>query len=83
MDPIVLKKVEKALEQIRPFLEEDGGNLEIIDITDDKVVKVEFKGACSSCTMNNMTFKVGVEEAIKKQVPEITKVEAVNFTLHE
>ena len=78
----ILSRVNDALSEIRPFLEEDGGDLEVIEITEDFVARVEFKGACSSCTMNNMTFKNGVEQAIKRQVPEITQVEAVNFTLN-
>lgn len=75
----LLDRVNGALSEIRPFLEEDGGDLEIIEITDDMVVRVEFKGTCSSCTMNNMTFKTGVEQAILKQVPEIKQVEAINL----
>ena len=74
-------KVANALEEIRPYLNEDGGDLEIVDITSDLVLKVEFKGACGSCSMNNMTFKNGVEDAIKRLVPEILRVEPVNFEL--
>jgi len=77
----LMERVKSALEEIQPFLEEDGGGLEVIEITDDLVVKVEFMGSCKSCSMNNMTFKSGVEEAIKRSVPEITQVEAVNFQL--
>lgn len=76
-------KVINALDELRPFLHEDGGDLKIVDITTDKVLKIEFVGACSSCSMNNMTFKNGVEDAIKRLVPEITGVEPVNFTLHK
>lgn len=75
-------KVVNALEEIRPFLKEDGGDLEIVEITDDMVLRIEFQGACSSCSMNNMTFKNGVEDAIKRLVPEIKRVEPVNFALH-
>ena len=75
----LLERVNRALSEIRPFLEEDGGDLEIIEITDEMVVRVEFKGTCSSCTMNNMTFKSGVEQAILRQVPEIKQVEAINL----
>lgn len=75
-------KVVNALEEIRPFLKEDGGDLQIVDITDDMVLRIEFSGACSSCSMNNMTFKNGVEDAIKRLVPEIQRVEPVNFELH-
>ena len=78
----ILNRVKEALEEIRPFLEEDGGGLEVIQVTPDLVAQVEFNGACRSCTMNNMTFKSGVEEAIKRKVPEIKEVQAVNFELH-
>ena len=75
-------KVVNALDEIRPFLKEDGGDLTIVDITPDHTLHVEFTGTCSTCTMNNMTFKNGVEDAIKRLVPEIKKVEPVNFALH-
>jgi Fe-S cluster biogenesis protein NfuA len=77
----LLDKVVAALDEIRPFLNEDGGDLNIVEITDDHVLRIEFTGACSSCSMNNMTFKNGVEDAIRRLVPEIQKVEPVNFTL--
>lgn len=76
------QKAAAALDEIRPFLREDGGDLEIVEITEDGVLKIEFKGACSSCSMNNMTFKNGVEDAIKRLVPEIKSVEPVNFVLN-
>tara|TARA_B110000046_G_scaffold44530_1_gene49527 strand:- start:5100 stop:5366 length:267 start_codon:yes stop_codon:yes gene_type:complete len=75
-------KVVSALDELRPFLHEDGGDLEIVDITPEKVLKIQFIGACSSCSMNNMTFKNGVEDAIMRLVPEITHVEPVNFSLN-
>lgn len=71
-----------ALEQIRPFLEEDGGDIVLKEITDDFVVKVELLGTCTNCSMNTMTFKAGVKDAILKAVPEIKDVEAVNFALN-
>jgi len=74
-------KVVEALNEIRPFLNEDGGDLNIVEITEDHVLRIEFTGACSSCSMNNMTFKNGVEDAIKRLVPEIQRVEPVNFSL--
>jgi Fe-S cluster biogenesis protein NfuA len=77
----LLIKVVDALDEIRPFLNEDGGDLSVVDITEDGVLKIEFTGACSSCSMNNMTFKTGVEDAIKRLVPEIKRVEPVNFSL--
>ena len=77
----LLVRVIEALDEIRPFLNEDGGDLSVVDITEDGILKIEFMGACSSCSMNNMTFKNGVEDAIKRLVPEIKRVEPVNFAL--
>jgi Fe-S cluster biogenesis protein NfuA len=72
-------RVEDALNQIRPFLEADGGNVKLLEITSDKVVKLELEGACKSCSMRMMTFKAGLEETLRRAVPEITGVEAVNL----
>lgn len=66
--------VEKALEEIRPFLQSDGGDISLISIDDDKFVKVQLEGACTSCTVNQMTLKTGVELTIKKYVPQIESV---------
>ena len=71
------ENVEKALDEIRPFLENDGGNINLVEIENDKVVKVQLIGACSSCSVNQMTLKSGVEMIIKKHVPEIQKVVSV------
>lgn len=68
--------VEKALEKIRPALQSDGGNIELIDVIDG-VVKVKLTGACGSCPMSQMTLKMGVERTLKQQVPEVKSVEAV------
>ncbi len=76
----IVKKVEDALEQIRPYLQADGGNVSLIEITDDHIVRVELQGACKSCSMSMMTLKAGIEESIKRAVPEIKTVEAVNLT---
>ncbi len=76
----IVKKVEDALEQIRPYLQADGGNVSLVEITDDHVVRVELQGACKSCSMSMMTLKAGIEESIKRAVPEIKTVEAVNLT---
>jgi len=70
--------VLEALQQLRPFLERDGGDMELIEITDDNVVRIKLLGNCSGCSMSTMTMKVGLEEAIKKAAPEIKKVEAIN-----
>lgn len=66
--------VEKALEEIRPFLRSDGGDISLISIEDDRLVKVQLEGACVGCTVNRMTLKTGVEMTIKKYVPQIEKV---------
>ncbi len=66
--------VEKALEEIRPFLQSDGGNISLLSIEDDKLVKVQLEGACISCSVNQMTLKSGVEMTIKKYAPQIEKV---------
>ncbi len=74
------KQVEEALNNIRPYLEADGGNIKVKNINEDKVVTLELLGACGSCPMSTMTLKAGVEESIKRTVPEITRVEAINIT---
>ncbi len=66
--------VEKALEEIRPFLESDGGNISLVSIDDDKSVKVRLEGACVGCSVNQMTLKSGVEMTIKKYAPQIEEV---------
>jgi Fe-S cluster biogenesis protein NfuA len=76
----LLERVEAALNTIRPYLETDGGNVSIEEITPENVVKLKLLGACGSCPMSIMTLKAGIEESIKKAVPEITGVEAVNLT---
>ncbi|MDI9877510.1 NifU family protein [Flectobacillus rivi] len=71
------EKVESALNKIRPYLVADGGNVEVIEITNDLVLRLQFVGACSSCSMSAMTFKAGIEETIRREVPEIARIEAV------
>ncbi len=66
--------VEKALEEIRPFLQSDGGDINLLSIDNDKLVKVQLTGACTSCSVNQMTLKSGVEMTIKKYAPQIEKV---------
>ena len=66
--------VEKALDEIRPFLESDGGNISLISIENDRLVKVRLEGACVDCTVNQMTLKSGVEMTIKKYAPQIESV---------
>ncbi len=66
--------VEKALDEIRPFLESDGGNISLVSIENDRLVKVRLEGACVDCTVNQMTLKSGVEMTIKKYAPQIESV---------
>ena len=73
-DKIILDKIEVALEEIRPFLEADGGDINFIELTDEWVVKVKLVGACSSCNISMMTLKNGVEMAVKRAVPEVKEV---------
>jgi len=68
------KNIEKALDEIRPFLQNDGGDINLVSIEDGKVVKVELQGACVSCNVNQMTLKSGVEMTIKKYAPQIEEV---------
>ncbi len=73
-------EVLAVLDKIRPYLEADGGDVKIVEISDDNVVMIELLGACGSCPMSTMTLKAGVEEAVKREVPEIKSVEAINIT---
>jgi len=72
-------RVEKSLEKIRPYLIADGGNIEIIEITDDMVLKVQLTGACHGCPFSMQTMKAGVEMAVKNEVPEIKEVIDINM----
>ncbi len=74
-------RVEAALDNIRPYLVMDGGNVRVLEITKEKNIRLEFVGNCGSCPMSTMTFKAGVEEAIKKSVPEIGVIEVINMTV--
>ncbi|WP_304068380.1 NifU family protein [Pedobacter glucosidilyticus] len=82
MDPKenLRNEVEAALDTIRPYLEADGGNVSVEEITDDYIVKLKLLGSCGSCPMSIMTLKAGIEQAVKKAVPAITAVEAINLT---
>ena len=73
------RKIESSLDSIRPYLKADGGNVKVNHITEDHVVQLEFVGACGNCSMSTMTFKAGVEAAIKRDVPEIKSIEVVNL----
>lgn len=74
----MIEQVDAALESIRPHLAADGGDVEVVDITDDNIVKVKWLGNCRSCSMSYMTMKAGLEQTIKGRMPHISGVEAVN-----
>lgn len=76
----LLQRVENALDTIRPYLEADGGNVSIEEITSDNIVRLRLLGSCGSCPMSIMTLKAGIEQAIKRAVPEIESIEAINLT---
>lgn len=73
----LIQKVNNILDQVRPYLQADGGDLELMDITEDMVVNVKLVGACDSCAFSTMTLKAGIEATLKKIVPEIKEVVAV------
>lgn len=72
------EKVEQALDSIRPYLQTDGGDVKIIEITEEGLLRLELMGSCGSCPMSAMTMKAGIEEAVRRSVPEILMVEAIN-----
>ena len=71
------ERVQQALEKIRPALQADGGDVELVEVTEDGVVKVALQGACRGCPMSQLTLTNGVERVIKEEVPEVVRVEAV------
>ena len=71
-------RVEEALDDIRPHLQVDGGDVELLDVTEDHIVKIKWLGACQSCNMSAMTMRAGIEQAVRGKIPEISGVEAVN-----
>ena len=75
----ITERVERALEGLRPYLEADGGNISLVEVTKDHHVKVELHGACADCQMIHMTMKGGVEQAIRQAAPEVVNVEAINW----
>jgi Fe-S cluster biogenesis protein NfuA len=70
-------KVEEVLNQVRPMLQRDGGNVELVEVTPEGIVKVKLTGACGSCPMSTMTLKMGIEAALKEQIPEVVEVQQV------
>ena len=73
-----LERINASLNDIRPFLKEDGGNVEVIDVTEDNIVHIRWMGNCEACSMSAMTMKAGIEQAIRTKMPEIKGVFAVN-----
>mgnify|MGYP001308185388 CR=1 FL=1 len=73
------EKIEASLDSIRPYLQADGGDVRINEITPEHIVKLEFVGNCGNCSMSTMTFKAGVEAAIKRDVPEVKGIEVINL----
>ena len=76
----LLLKVDRALEDLRPHLAVDGGDIEVVDITEERVAKIKWLGNCEACSMSAMTLRAGVEETLRAKVPEITGVSPVNGT---
>jgi len=79
MSSIFYDKVELALQKIRPFLQADGGDVELVRVTEDGIVEVRLTGACVGCPMSQMTLRAGVERALIKEIPGIRRVEQVNI----
>ncbi len=75
---VLIHQIEVALDDIRPHLAVDGGDVTVIDVTDEMTVRVKWIGACETCSMSAMTMKAGVEQAVKSRLPQIRSVEAVN-----
>ncbi|MDZ4747773.1 MAG: NifU family protein [Saprospiraceae bacterium] len=75
---LLLHQIELALDDIRPHLAVDGGDVTVVEVTDEMIVRVKWLGACEQCSMSIMTMKAGVEQAVKSRLPQIRSVEAVN-----
>lgn len=82
-DHNLVDKINQALDEVRPHLAVDGGNIELVEVTEDFTVKLRWLGNCAFCSMSEMTMKAGIEHAIKSRVPEIKHVEAINDFLPE
>lgn len=78
----ILARVEQALTTLRPHLEIDGGDIQVVELTDDMVLRFKWMGTCETCSMSTMTMKGGVEHTIKSFVPEIKEIEAINGLFH-
>ena len=71
------EQVEKALEEIKPYLQADGGDVELVDVTEEGVVKLRLTGACGGCPMSTYTLKLGIEQKLKEKIPEVKEVQQV------
>lgn len=74
----LLKRIDLALNDVRPHLKVDGGNVEVVDITEDNIVKIKWLGTCESCNMSVMTMRAGIEQTLRSKIPQIQSVEAIN-----
>jgi Fe-S cluster biogenesis protein NfuA len=77
-DPALIQSIEEALDSLRPYLMADGGSVRLLEVTPDMVVELELLGACGTCPMSTMTLRAGIEQALKRTVPQISRVEAIN-----
>ena len=72
------ERVQAAIDKIRPMLKADGGDVELVGVSDDGIVQVRLQGACAGCPMSQMTLKMGIEKVLKQELPEVDRVESVN-----
>lgn len=79
----ILERVEEALDTMRPYLKADGGDIEVAELTEDWVLNVNLLGSCQTCPMSYQTMKAGVEEAVKRAIPQINKVVAINLEVED
>ena len=77
-NPDLIARIESTLDTLRPYLEADSGNVNLVEVTDNMIVKLELLGACKSCSMSMMTLKAGIEQSLLKAIPELKGVEAIN-----
>ncbi|MBN1634659.1 MAG: NifU family protein [Ignavibacteria bacterium] len=78
MQSVTVDDVKKVLEKVRPYLQQDGGDVEVINVTDDNIVEVRLLGACKGCPMSMMTLRAGIERIIMLELPDVKRVESVN-----
>lgn len=78
MNPVTIDDVKKVLEKVRPYLQQDGGDVEVLNVSDDNIVEVRLLGACKGCPMSMMTLRAGIERIIMLELPDVKRVESVN-----